>query len=166
MDIGLLLLRLAAGLTIAAHGTQKLFGWFGGDGLERTGQFFEMSGFRPGRPYVIVAGLAEMGAGVLLASGFITPLPSAIIFAVMIVAAFSVHMKKGFFITNGGFEYPFVLSVVALTLAFTGSGSLSLDAFFGYSWRGAVWGVAAILVGIVVSIIPLAQRRATPADMK
>jgi putative oxidoreductase len=77
----------------------------------------------------------------------------------MIVAAFSAHLKQGFFITDGGFEYTFVLSVAALTVAFTGPGALSLDAILGYSSSGGLWGLAAILAGILASIVPLAQRR-------
>jgi putative oxidoreductase len=166
MDIGLLLLRLTIGLTIAARGAQMLFGWFGGQGLENTGQVFVTLGFQPGRRYALMAALAEIGGGVLLASGLLTPLSAAIIFAVMIVAAFSAHIKQGFFITSGGFEYTFVLSVAALTLAFTGPGSLALDAILGHSWSGGLWGLTAILAGILASIVPLAQRREASANLK
>jgi putative oxidoreductase len=166
MDIGLLLLRLAIGLTIAAHGAQILFGWFGGQGLAKTGQLFEALGFQPGGSHALLAAVAEIGGGVLLASGLATPLSAAIIFAVMIVAAFSAHIKQGFFITSGGFEYTFVLSVAALTVAFTGPGSLSLDAILGRSWSGALWGLGAILAVIVASIVPLAQRQKASANFK
>ena len=159
MDIGLLLLRLAVGLTIAAHGAQMLSGWFGGQGLAKTGQLFEALGFQPGRSYALLAALAEIGGGVLLASGLATPLSAAIIFAVMIVAAFSAHLKQGFFITSGGFEY-------TLTLAFTGPGSLSLDAILGRSWSGVLWGLGAILAGILTSIVPLARRREESTNFK
>src|SRR5712672_4093980 len=114
MDIGLLLLRLTLGLTLAAHGTQKLFGWFGGSGLDATGEFFEMIGFLPGRRQALLAGLAETGGGLLLALGLLTPVAAAIVFSVMLVAAVSVHIKKGFFITNGGYEYTLVLGVSGL----------------------------------------------------
>ena len=127
MDIWLLLLRLTLGLTLAAHGTQKLFGWFGGPGLDATGQFFEMIGFIPGRRHAVRAGLAETGGGLLLALGLITPVAAALLFSVMLVAAVTVHIKKGFFAQNGGYEYNLVLGIAALTLAFTGPGSLSLD---------------------------------------
>jgi putative oxidoreductase len=113
-----------------------------------------------------MAALAEICGGVLLASGFVTPLSAAIIFAVMIVAAFSAHIKQGFFITSGGFEYTFVLSVAALTLAFTGPGSLSLDAMLGHSWSGGLWGLAATVAGILGSIVPLAQRQEASANLK
>jgi putative oxidoreductase len=164
MDIGLLLLRLTVGLTLAAHGTQKLFGWFGGPGLNATGQFFEMIGFLPGRRQALLAGLAETGGGLLLAVGLVTPVAAAIVFSVMLVAAVSVHIKKGFFITNGGYEYTLVLGVSGLTLAFTGPGSLSFDASLGYSRSGAFWGLAALLVGVLGGIVPLVQRRAVPAQ--
>jgi putative oxidoreductase len=164
MDIGLLLLRLTVGLTLAAHGTQKLFGWFGGPGLNATGQFFEMIGFLPGRRQALLAGLAETGGGLLLAVGLVTPVAAAIVFSVMLVAAVSVHIKKGFFITNGGYEYTLVLGVSGLTLAFTGPGSLSFDALLGYSRSGAFWGLAALLVGVLGGIVPLVQRRAVPAQ--
>jgi putative oxidoreductase len=166
MDIGLLLLRLAVGLTMAANGARMVSGWFGGQGLAKTGQLFEALGFQPGRSYAVLAPLAEIGGGVLLASGLATPLSAAIIFAVMIVAAFSAHIKQGFFITSGGFEYTFVLAVAALTLAFTGPGSLSLDAILGRSWSGVLWGLGAILTGILASIVPLAQRREESTNVK
>ena len=162
MNIGLLLLRLAVGLTLPAHGSQKLFGWFGGPGLNGTGQFFEMLGFRPGRRQALSAGLAETVGGLLLAFGFLTPLGAAAVIAVMLVAVFSVHIQKGFFVHNGGYEYNVVLAVAALTLAFTGPGSLSMDAFLHYNYSGAVWGLAAFLIGVVGGILPLLGRKASP----
>ena len=150
MDTGLFLLRLTVGLTLAAHGTQKLFGWFGGPGLDATGQFFEIIGFLPGRRQALLAGLAETGGGLLLALGLLTPVAAAIVFSVMLVAAVSVHIQKGFFITNGGYEYTPVLGVAGLTLAFTGPGSLSFDALLGSSWSGALWGLGALLSASLV----------------
>src|SRR5687768_7297536 len=123
MDIGILLLRLTVGLTIGAHGAQKLFGWFGGYGLDGTGQAFATLGFHPGRRNALLAGLAELAGGLLLAFGFATPAGAALIASVMLVAAFSVHVKNGFFSTSGGYEYNLVLGVAALSLAFTGPGA-------------------------------------------
>ncbi len=163
MDIGLLILRLTVGLTLAVHGTQKLFGWFGGPGLNTTGQFFEAIGFVPGRRHALMAGLAETGGGLLLALGLLTPFAAAVVFGVMLVAAFSVHIKNGFFITSGGYEYTLVLAVAALVLAFTGPGSLSADALFGYSDSGAFWGMAAFVVGVLGGILSLIQRKVAPA---
>ena len=160
MNIGVLLLPLAVGLTLSAHGSQKLFGWFGGRGLNSTGQFFEERlGFRPGRRHALLAGLAETGGGLLLALGLLTPLGAAAAITVMVVAVFSVHLQKGFFVHNGGFEYNLVLAVAALALAFTGSGSISIDALLNYRENGAPWGLAAFLVGVLGGVISLAQRK-------
>jgi putative oxidoreductase len=167
MDIGLLLLRLTVGLTLAAHGTQKLFGWFGGPGLDATGQFFAMLGFVPGRRHALMAGLVETGGGLLLALGLVTPVAAALVFSVMLVAAVTVHIKKGFFAQNGGYEYTLVLGVAGLTVAFTGPGSLSLDALFGHHLSGAVWGLAAFLVGLLGGAIQIALRRpATQSELQ
>lgn len=162
MEIGLLLLRLTVGLTLAAHGAQKLFGWFGGPGLDGTGQALETFGFQPGRRHALMAGMVEVGGGLLLAFGFLTPLAAAIVFAVMLVAGVSVHGKQGFFIMSGGYEYALVLGVAGLTVAFTGPGALSLDALFGYAVSGVVSGVAALFVGLAGGAIQLAQRRPAP----
>lgn len=162
MDIGLLLLRLTIGLTLAAHGTQKLFGWFGGHGLDATGQALEGLGFHPGRRHALIAGLVETGGGLLLALGFLTPVAAAIVFSVMLVAGVSAHRKQGFFIASGGYEYTLVLGVAGLAIAFTGPGALSLDAVVGNAVSGASWGAAALFAGLVGGAIQLAQRRAAP----
>lgn len=159
MNMGPLILRLAIGLTLAAHGSQKLFGWFGGPGLKRTGQFFETLGFRPGRRHAVLAGLAETGGGLLLALGLFIPLGSAAVISVMVVAAFSLHIQKGFFVHNGGYEYNLVLAVAALALAFTGSGIFSIDALLNYSESGPLWGFAALVAGVGGGVTSLAQRK-------
>lgn len=158
MDIGLLLLRMTIGLTLAAHGSQKLFGWFGGHGLDATGQGLAALGFLPGRRHALMAGLVETGGGLLLAIGLMTPLAAAIVFAVMLVAAISVHAKQGFFITSGGLEYTLVLGLAGLTVAFTGPGALSLDSVIGSSVSGAVPGVTALFVGLAGGALQLGQR--------
>ena len=162
MDVEPFLLRLTVELTLAAHGALKLFGWFGGPGLNGTGQFFEMLGFHPGRRHALLAGLAETVGGLLLALGLITPLGSAAIISVMLVAIYSVHMQKGFFAQNGGYEYNLVLAVAALTLAFTGSGSLSADAMLKQGDGGAFTGLVALVAGILGAVISLAQRKPAP----
>lgn len=163
MEIGLLLLRLTIGLTLAAHGAQKLFGWFGGPGLDGAGQGLAALGFHPGRRHALTAGLVETGGGLLLALGLFTPVAAAIVFSVMLVAGVSAHLKQGFFITKGGYEYALVLGVAGLAVAFTGPGVLSLDALWAHSMSGASWGVAASFVGLVGAAIPLAQRRSAPS---
>jgi putative oxidoreductase len=164
MDIGLLLLRMTVGLTLAAHGGQKLFGWFGGPGLDAIGEILSMLGFQPGRRHAVLAGLVETGAGLSLAFGFLTPLAAALVFSVMLVAAVSAHIKQGFFMTSGGYEYTLVLGVAGLTAAFTGPGALSLDALLGYSVGGTFWGVGALFVGLIGGAIQLAQRRPAPTQ--
>jgi putative oxidoreductase len=161
MDIGLLVLRTVLGLTLAAHGAQKLFGWFGGYGLDGVGQFLESIGFVPGRRQALLAGLSEMGGGLLLALGLFTPAAAAVTLAVMGVAAVSVHWKAGFFASQGGYEYTLVLGLAALSLAFTGPGALSLDAALGVQFAGARWGLAALAVGLAGTVLPLVTRRHT-----
>jgi putative oxidoreductase len=165
MDIGLLLLRVAVGLTVAAHGTQKLFGWFGGPGLDSTGQFLAMIGFPSGRRSALIAGLGEVCGGVFMAFGLLIPAAAALLLCVMLVATVSVHIKKGFFVQNGGYEYTLVLGIAALTIAFTGPGSLSLDGLLGHRLSGTFWGIAALCVGVCGAAISLIQRRAVlPKD--
>lgn len=159
MSIGLLILRLVIGLTLAAHGTQKLFGWFGGYGLAGTGGFLEQLGFVPGKRNALFAGLAEAVGGLLLALGFATPLAAAVIIAVMTVASVSVHRKHGFFNHNQGYEYTMVLAVIALSIAMTGPGPFSLDAVLGIRDAGAGWGLAALVVGLAGAGLQLARRQ-------
>src|SRR5690349_13255255 len=143
MDVGMLLLRLTLGLSLAGHGAQKVFGWFGGYGPDGTGQFMEQLGFRPGRRDAVAAGLVEFVGGLLLAVGFLTPLGAALIASVMIVAAATVHWKNGFFITSGGYEFNLLIGVAALAIAFTGPGVISIDGLAGYAVGNNAIGVGA-----------------------
>jgi putative oxidoreductase len=131
MDIALLIVRLVIGLGMAAHGAQKLFGWFGGYGLAGTGGFFEGLGFRPGKLFAAAAGLGEVGSGLLIALGIGGALGPAILIMVMLVAIATVHISKGFFVTNGGWELNAAYISIALILAFTGFGAYSLDRVLG-----------------------------------
>lgn len=160
MDLGILVLRTVVGLTLAAHGSQKLFGWFGGYGLAGTGSFLEKLGFRPGRVQAVLSGLAETGGGLLLAAGLATPLAAAAIVAVMFVAVVSVSLAKGFFAQNGGYEYPLVLAASAVAVAFAGPGALSLDSALGLFGSGAGWGFASLATGLLLGAGPLVLRRA------
>lgn len=160
---GLLVARLAFGLLMVGHGTQKLFGWFGGYGLAGTAGFFEALGFRPGRAFVAAAALTEITGGLLLALGFLGPVGPALIISVMIVAAITVHWKNGLFVTANGIEVPLLYAAGAVALALTGPGLFSLDALLGLEslWTpGIVW--AAIAIGVVGGVGNLGLRRSAP----
>jgi putative oxidoreductase len=165
MDVGMLLLRLTVGLALAAHGSQKVFAWFGGYGPDGTGKFMEALGFRPGRRHALAAGYVELFGGLLLAIGFLTPLAAALIASVMVVAAVTAHWKNGFFITSGGYELNLILGVAALSIAFTGPGALSFDGLAGYAAGGIAPGVGAAVVAIAGAIGQLAQR-VSPAEVQ
>jgi putative oxidoreductase len=128
LGMGLLIGRLILGVLMAGHGTQKLFGWFGGYGIAGTAGFFENLGFRPGRLFVATAALAEVASGILIALGLLGPVGPALMLSVMIVAAISVHWKHGVFATTNGIELPLLYAAGAVALGFTGPGPFSLDA--------------------------------------
>ena len=160
MNEGLLLTRLVVGLLMAAHGSQKLLGWFGGYGLNGTGQFFEGLGFRPGRTFAALASLGEVGGGLLVALGLFGPVGPALMLSVMIVAAVSVHWQHGLFAMSNGIELPLLYGVVAAALALTGFGQYSLDALLGLTslYSPAVaW--AALAAGVVGGVVTLSLRR-------
>ena len=133
-----------------------------GPGLSTTGQFFTVLGFPPGRRHALTATLGETVSGALLAVGLATP--AAIVVSVMLVAVVTVHLSKGFFAQNGGYEYAFVLAVAALTLAFTGPGSFSIDAIVGLARTGVFWGIAALLAGLVGGGTALLEWRKAPVQ--
>lgn len=127
-SFGLLIIRLVLGLTFAAHGTQKLFGWFGGHGIEGTGGFFESIGINPGKRMAIMAGAGELVGGLLFALGFLTPLAAIIMGVTMLVAIVKVHLKNGYWAGNNGYEYNLLIIIVAVGVAFIGPGAYSIDA--------------------------------------
>lgn len=121
------LIRAITGLVLMPHGAQKLFGWFGGYGLEGTGQFFEGTlGMSPGFFWALVAGLVEFFGGLALLLGFLTR-PAALAVAVFMGVALSIHLGNGFFWTNGGYEYPLLWGVVAFGIFLRGGDNLSID---------------------------------------
>lgn len=124
------MLRITTGLLLVPHGAQKLFGWFGGYGLEATGQFFAT---KLGLPPILalVAGLVEFVGGLMLAAGLITRPVAALVFGLMAVAVVQVHLGAGFFWTSGGYEYPLFWAVAALYFVLRGGGRASLDALIG-----------------------------------
>ena len=158
MNEGLLLLRLVFGLVMAAHGAQKLFGWFGGYGIAGTGGFFETIGFRPGKLFAALAGLGEFGGGLLLALGFLGPVGGALVLSVMIVATVTSHLGKGLFAMSGGIEVPLLYAAAATALALTGPGRYSLDAILGLTTTEPL-ALIAIGIGIIGAFANLALRR-------
>lgn len=164
MDIGILIARLVVGLIMAAHGAQKAFGWFGGYGLDGTGKFLEGLGFRPGKLFAAAAAYTELLGGLLIAGGLFGPIGPALMLSVMIVAAVTVHSGHGLFAQSGGFELPLLYGAVAVALALTGPGRLSLDAVLGLGWLSSpqfVW--PALVVGAAGAAANLAARRRASA---
>lgn len=128
-NLGLLLIRLVFGLTFAAHGTQKLFGWFGGHGLAGTAGWLESIGMKPGKLNALLAGLGEVVGGLLLALGLGLPVAAVLITATMLVAIIKVH-SKSYWATTGGFEYNLAIIAVAIGVALVGPGAYSLQNLF------------------------------------
>ena len=129
--LGYPLIRFITGLILMPHGAGKLFGWFGGRGIEGTAAGFAKMGLEPALPLAYVVGMTEFFGGLLIAIGLLTR-PAAIgVVVIMAVAVFQVHLKNGFFWFNGGYEYPLLWGVVALAIVFCGGGSISFDMKIG-----------------------------------
>ncbi|MFJ4340634.1 DoxX family protein [Streptomyces sp. NPDC088915] len=157
-DLGLLVLRAGTGAVLAAHGTQKLFGWFGGGGVEGTSRAMEAMGFSPGRQSAIAAGLGEAGGGALLALGLATPAAGAAAAGAM-AGAVSVHAPAGFFAQGGGYEYPAFLGFTAAAIGVTGAGRYSLDHLTGHV-LDRPWVVAVAFLGTAFAAAAVVGRRA------
>ncbi len=149
-DVGLLVLRLIFGGMMFGHGCQKLFGWFGGDGWEKTTRLFAAMGYHPGAIFGPLAGLCQFTGGALLFLGLLTPLGAAITLGTMI-NAMNVTLHHGLMAAEGGLLF----AAAAAALAFTGPGRYSLD--FGRPWerRGIAWGVGAVVLATVAALIAL-----------
>jgi putative oxidoreductase len=163
MKLGRLVLRLVVGGFFVGHGTQKLFGWFGGYGPDGTGQFFESLGLRPGKRHAIAAGAAEAGGGALLVLGAATPLASAALIATMLTAIHRVHLKNGPWVSDQGYEYNLVLIAAAAALAETGPGSPSVDDALGIEMHGPKWAALSLVLGALGAIGAKAVADAAPA---
>jgi putative oxidoreductase len=160
-SIFLLIARVLLGWIFVAHGAQKVFGWFGGYGLKGTGGFYEGLGMKPGVFWAFVSGAGEMVGGALVLLGWLNPVGPALIIAVMIVAIFTVHISKGFWMTNGGYEYNLANIAAALALAAAGPGEYSLDAIAPLavlSQSNVAWIIFAVIVA--GALLTLAVRRA------
>ena len=164
MDTGLLIARLVFGLLMAVHGSQKLFGWFGGPGMSGTAAFVTRLGFRPGRLFAAANAVAEGGGGVLLAVGLFEPAAAAAIISVMIVAIGTVHWANGLLAATNGIELPLLYLTAALSLALTGPGAYSLDAVLGLGQRWTPQITAIVLAAAVLGgFASLLIRRPAPA---
>jgi putative oxidoreductase len=156
-DVGLLIFRAGLGTTLAVHGSQKLFGWFGGHGIEGTSGGMQAMGFLPPRISALMAGLGEAGGGALLALGLATPVAGAAAASTMLAAG-SVHKPAGFFATEGGFEYNVILGLGGAALALGGPGHYSLDRLLGDQLNRPWMAVAALAVFGSASAAIIARR--------
>jgi putative oxidoreductase len=156
-NLGRLLVRITVGSIFVEHGTQKLFGWFGGHGPDGTGQFFESIGLRPGRRNAIAAGIAEAGGGSLLALGLATPAAAAALGSVMVTALRTAIWPEGVKVGTGGYELLLLANAVAV--ADLGPGRFSLDALLGLERRGTRWAAAALGGAVAGSALAIAAGR-------
>jgi putative oxidoreductase len=160
----MILLRVVAGLALAAHGSQKLFGTFGGSGPGGTRTFFAGLGFRAPLAMAFIAGLSELGGGLLFAFGVFTPFAALAIAVVMLNAIGTVHWRKGFFNSAGGFEYNLLIIATAVAVTATGPGRFSLDSAFG--WAGSIsgpwWALAIVVLAPMVALATLTLGRGSP----
>ena len=163
-NFGRLIVRLVIGGLFIGHGTQKLFGWFGGGGPEATGQYFEGVGLRPGKQHALAAGTAEAGGGALLAAGLATPVAAASLIGVMLTAIRKVHWEKGPWVSSGGFEYNAVLVAVLFALAERGPGKLSLDRALGTERCGERWALLALGAGAAGSYLATRISEEPPSE--
>ena len=158
----LLLLRLVVGLILAAHGAQKAFGWFGVSGYTKLQQGFKAQGYRPVQLWMGLVILGEIGGGLSLIFGFLTPLGAAGALGAMVMAI-RTHWKKGFFNSKGGFEYPFALLAMSAAIGITGPGAYSFDHLFGVGLPQIPVFVALALAALVVDVIGMLITRPASA---
>lgn len=155
MSLAVLIIRVVVGLLLIGHGSQKAFGWFGGNGFAGTVGFIKSIGFKPAGFWALIGVLGEVGGGLLFLLGFLTPLGAVAIFASMLMAVIKIHWKGGLWSQNGGYEYPLVLGLVALAIGISGGGSYSIDALIGFSLPAVIfWGL--VLVAAIVDFVGLA----------
>jgi putative oxidoreductase len=165
MTFGMILLRVVLGLALAAHGSQKLFGLFGGSGPTGTRKFFAGLGFRTPLVMAFVAGLSELGGGLLFAFGLATPLAALALTIVMLNAIGTVHWKKGYFNSAGGYEYNLLIIATVVAVTATGPGRLSLDHAFGWAGRisGPWWALGILVLAPMIALVTLTLGRAGQA---
>jgi putative oxidoreductase len=164
MNLGRLIARVAIGVLFAGHGTQKLFGWFGGPGVAGASKMMGKLGLHPPRRNAVAAGAAETTAGVLLALGALTPLAAALVTSTMVTAIRKVHGPNGPWIQQSGYEYNLVLIAVMAALVESGPGSPSVDRALGIEAKGSRWALAAIAAGAAGSALAIETGRRAAAD--
>ena len=157
-DLALLMLGLTVGLTFAAHGAQKAFGWWGGPGLGGWQAAMDHMGFRPARLFAVVSMLAELAGGLGLAVGFLTPVAAAILVAQSTVIILHVHLPKGFWSAKGGFEFALQLGVGALVLGLLGRGATSVDGALGLAFSSTAR-IELLLAGLLAGLASIAISR-------
>lgn len=163
MSTAVLIARLIIGLGVAAHGAQKLFGWFGGYGAAGTGSFMESLGFRPGVLFAVAAGIGELAGGLLLAAGFLGGLGPALVILVMLVAIVTVHLDNGYFASNNGIELPAMVIAGTLALDFAGMGRFTLDRLVGPTvFTFGTIRLYLIGAAVVAALLTLALRHRSP----
>src|SRR5215207_2319255 len=162
MALGLLLLRVVFGLTLAAHGSQKLFGSFGGGSPAGTTTFFRSLGFRAPLLMALIAGLGELAGGLLFAFGLLTPLAALILTVVMLNAIGTVHWKKGFFNSAGGYEFNLAIIATAVAVTAIGPGRYSLDHALGWveTISGPWWALEVVAVAALIAFVTVTVGRA------
>ena len=160
--LGLLILRLVIGLTLASHGAQKLFGWWGGPGLAGWTEIVERLRIRPARPWALIAALSEFGGGLLLALGFLSPFGNIAIAGAMLVAVATVHLSKGFWNAKGGYEFNLAILAAVAALALTGPGALSLDSALNIHLPEPATLIVLTIALIVGVAVTLGSRRPAP----
>lgn len=165
ISFGLLILRIVTGLVVAAHGSQKLFGWFEGRGFAGTIKWVQGLGFRPPLLWALLSILSELGGSLLLVLGFLTPLAAIGVFAAMLMATLKYNWSKGFWNVKGGYEYTLVLLTIGLVVGITGPGSYSIDALLGLTFP--VWLFVGLLVlsliVVTIGLVISSQRTSEPS---
>jgi putative oxidoreductase len=156
MKLGRLIARIVIGGLFVGHGTQKWFGWFGGPGLEKTSQTMEALEMRPGRANAHAAAASETLGGAALALGAFTPAAAAALIGTMITAIRTVHLEKGFWAANGGYEFNLTLIAAVLAIVDGGPGSLSVDGALGRAETGHGWALTALAAGVAGSTLAMA----------
>ncbi len=167
LSLGLLLLRVVCGLTLAAHGAQKLFGWFGGSGFAKQREGMAKQGYKPALLWAFFVVLGEVGGGLSLAFGLLTPLGAAGVVGAMFMAIFKVHWKNGFWNGKRGIEFPLALLTIAAALGIMGPGDYSLDAFLKIALPSpllfGILAAAAVLVDVVGLLMTRPAVSASPS---